>query len=139
MSFQYENVWFVFYSDGKDFRYQTSADFGRTWNRADEAVAPAPNGSSSFDVLQVGETNYVGHAHYPLARYDVNAPYAKDPDTWIRHIARQIGNRRSPTQGQNFSPEERTLRAVFTINRLRQLGHPVGCNDRSSRRRAMIS
>ena len=79
MSFQHEGVWFVFYSDGKDFRYQTSADFGRTWKRADQSVAPAPNGSSSFDVLQVGGTVYVCHARYPRGRYDVNAPYAKDP------------------------------------------------------------
>ncbi len=52
MSFQHEGVWFVFYSDGKDFRYQTSADFGRTWKRADEAVAPAPNGSSTDGYLK---------------------------------------------------------------------------------------
>jgi len=31
MTFQHEGVWFVFYSDGKDFRYQTSDDDGRTW------------------------------------------------------------------------------------------------------------
>ena len=30
-------------------------------------------------MLQVGDTAYVSHAHYPLGQYDVNAPYAKDP------------------------------------------------------------
>ena len=33
MTFQHQGVWFVFYSDGKDFRYQTSADGGQTWRR----------------------------------------------------------------------------------------------------------
>lgn len=79
MTFCHEGTWFVFYSDGKGFQYQTSVDNGKTWQRADEPVAPAPNGSSSFDVLKVGGTVYVSHAHYPLGRYDVNAPYAKDP------------------------------------------------------------
>jgi len=79
MSFHHEGVWFVFYSDGKNFLYQTSDDIGKKWQRAEEPVAPAPNGSSSFDVLHVGDTVYVSHAHYPLGRYDLNAPYAKDP------------------------------------------------------------
>ena len=79
MSFCHEEAWFVFYSDGRDFRYQTSVDDGRTWERASEPVATAPNGSSSHDVLQVGNTVYLAHAFYPLGRYDVNAPYARDP------------------------------------------------------------
>ena len=78
-SFCHEDVWFVFYSDGRDFRYQTSDDLGRTWQRAEEPVATAPNGSTSFDVCRVDDTVYIGHALYPLGRYDVNAPYAKDP------------------------------------------------------------
>lgn len=78
-TFCHRGVWFVFYSDGKHFRYQTSADSGGTWRRAKEPVDQAPNGSSSFDVLKVGEVVYVCHAFYPLGRYDVNAPYAKDP------------------------------------------------------------
>jgi hypothetical protein len=61
MSFHHEGVWFVFYSDGKEFRYQTSDNSGRTWKRSDDPVAPAPNGSGSFDVLQVGDTVYVSH------------------------------------------------------------------------------
>lgn len=69
----------MFYSDGKHFRYQTTDDYGKTWKRSDEPIASAPNGSSSFDVLKVGDKVYVSHAHYPLGRYDVNAPYATDP------------------------------------------------------------
>ena len=79
MTFYHEGVWFVFYSDGKEFWYQTSQDDGRTWRRADKPVAPAPNGSSSHDVLKIGETVYISHAFYPLGRYDVTAPYARDP------------------------------------------------------------
>jgi hypothetical protein len=78
-TFYHEGVWFVFYSDGQDFWYQTSRDGGRTWRRADKPVAPAPNGSSSHDVLQVDDTVYISHAFYPLGRYDVTAPYARDP------------------------------------------------------------
>ena len=50
----------------------------------------APNGSTSFDVLQVNDMVYVSYAHYPLGRYDVNAPYAKDPArrTEYRHEGR---------------------------------------------------
>ncbi|MBL7044284.1 MAG: exo-alpha-sialidase [Pirellulaceae bacterium] len=80
MCFDHDGVWFVFYSDGKDFRYQTSADGGKTWQRAKQPVDQAPNGSTSFDVLKVGDRVYVSHAFYPLGRYDVNAPYAKDPN-----------------------------------------------------------
>lgn len=79
MTLQHEGVWFAFYSDGADFRYQTSDDAGRTWQRAPEPVDEAPNGSTGFDVLKVGDTVYVVHTLYPLGRYDVNAPYAKDP------------------------------------------------------------
>ena len=79
MTFYHEGVWFVFYSDGKEFWYQTSQDDGRTWRRAEKPVAPAPNGSSSHDVLKIGETVYISHAFYPLGRYDVTAPYARDP------------------------------------------------------------
>ena len=79
MCFWHNGVWFAFYSDGTDFVYQTSADRGNTWQRAPRAVAPAPNGSTGFDVLKVGETVYISHALYPLGRYDVNAPYARDP------------------------------------------------------------
>ncbi len=78
-TFLHEGVWFVFYSDGSDFMYQTSYDDGDTWERGAETIAPAPNGSTSFDVLKVGVEVFVSHAHYPLGRYDVNAPYAKDP------------------------------------------------------------
>ncbi|MCP5112873.1 MAG: hypothetical protein GY953_18765, partial [bacterium] len=79
MVFQHERIWFVFYSDGQDFRYQTSSDSGATWAPAESPVAPAPNGSTSFDVLKTADTVYIGYTHYPLGRYDVNAPYAKDP------------------------------------------------------------
>lgn len=79
MSFHHEGVWFVFYSDGKDFRYQTSADGGKSWQRPEQSVDQAPNGSTSFDVLKIGDHVSVSHAVYPLGRYDVNAPYAKDP------------------------------------------------------------
>ena len=79
MAFHHEGVWFVFYSDGAHFQYQTSDDGGRTWRRAREPVAGAPNGSTSFDVLSVGDRVYISHAVYPLGRYDVDAPYAKDP------------------------------------------------------------
>ena len=78
-TFYHAGVWFVFYSDGKDFWYQTSVDSGKTWHRAKTPVDQAPNGSSSFDVIKVGNMVYVSHAFYPLGRYDVNAPYAKDP------------------------------------------------------------
>ena len=44
MTFCHEGIWFVFYSDGKDFRYQTSADDGQTWLAADKPVDQAPNG-----------------------------------------------------------------------------------------------
>ena len=79
MTFCHEGVWFVFYSDSKDFRYQTSDDSGKTWEPAEQPVTTAPNGSSSHDILKVGSTVYLSHAFYPLGRYDVNAPYAKDP------------------------------------------------------------
>jgi len=79
MTFFHGGVWFVFYSDGKDFRYQTSMDGGKTWRRAEAAVDAAPNGSSSFDVLKVGPDVTICYTLYPLGRYDVNAPYAKDP------------------------------------------------------------
>jgi len=78
-TFVHDGVWFVFYSDGEDFVYQTSDDAGRTWQPGREPVDTAPNGSTSFDVLEAGDTVYVSHAFYPLGRYDVNAPYAKDP------------------------------------------------------------
>jgi len=78
-TFYHEGLWFVFYSDGRDFWCQTSADSGKTWQRARKPVAQAPNGSSSFDLLKVGDTLYVSHARYPLGRYDPDAPYAKDP------------------------------------------------------------
>lgn len=79
MSFHHDGVWFVFYSDGKDFRYQTSADGGKSWQRTEQPVDQAPNGSTSFDLLKIDDYVYVSHAFYPLGRYDVNAPYAKDP------------------------------------------------------------
>jgi hypothetical protein len=79
MTFHHQGVWFVFYSDGRDFRYQTSDDDGRTWRRAERPVDAAPNGSSSFDLLQRGDTVYAAYSLFPLGRYDVNAPYAKDP------------------------------------------------------------
>lgn len=79
MSFKHDGVWFVFYSDGKDFVYQTSSDGGRTWRRGAEAVCTAPNGSTSHDVLLVGDEVFMSYVHYPLGRYEVSAPYAKDP------------------------------------------------------------
>jgi len=79
MTFYHEGVWFVFYSDGRDFLYQASCDSGKTWQLAEKPVDKAPNGSSSFDVLKIGDTIYVSHAYYPLGRYDPDAPYAKNP------------------------------------------------------------
>ena len=78
-TFFHEGVWFVFYSDGADFYYQTSNDMGETWQLAREPIDQAPNGSSSFDLIKKGNKVYICHAFYPLGRYDVNAPYAKDP------------------------------------------------------------
>lgn len=78
-TFYHEGIWFAFYSDGADFRYQTSDDWGETWVPAKESVAPAPNGSTSFDLLKIGDTLCVSYVLYPLGRYDVNASYAKDP------------------------------------------------------------
>jgi hypothetical protein len=79
MAFRHEGVWFVFYSDGRDFVWQSSEDAGRSWRRGGERAAAAPNGSSSCDVLRVGDLVYITYVHYPLGRYDVNAPYARDP------------------------------------------------------------
>ena len=79
MCIYHRGVWFVFYSDGENFLYQTSADGGKTWQRANQPVDQAPNGSTSFDVLKIDDYVYISHAFYPLGRYDVNAPYAKDP------------------------------------------------------------
>ena len=78
-TFHHKGIWFVFYSDGKNFWYQTSDDSGTTWQRTKEPVDQAPNGSSSFDVFKIGDAIYISHAFYPLGRYDANAPYAKDP------------------------------------------------------------
>ena len=78
-TFYHEGVWFVFYSDGAYFCYQTSDDMGETWQLAKEPIDQAPNGSSSFDVIKTGNKVYICHAFYPLGRYDVNAPYARDP------------------------------------------------------------
>ena len=74
MSFCHEGTWFVFYSDGRDFRYQTSIDGGTSWDAAEQPVATAPNGSSSHDVLQVGNTVYLAHAFYPPGPTVVNVP-----------------------------------------------------------------
>jgi len=79
MSFQHKGAWFVFYSDGRDFRYQTSVNGGKTWSRDAMPVDAAPNGSTSFDVLKVGDEVFISHVLYPLGRYDPTAPYAKDP------------------------------------------------------------
>jgi hypothetical protein len=79
MTFCHAGVWFVFYSDGRDFCYQTSDDMGHTWRLADRPVDRAPNGSTSFDILKVGALVYISHAVYPLGRYDARAPYARDP------------------------------------------------------------
>lgn len=79
MSLHHDGVWFVFYSDGKDFQYQTSVDSGQSWQRAAEPLSTAPNGSTSHDVLQEGDMVYMSHAYYPLGRYDPKAPYATDP------------------------------------------------------------
>ncbi len=78
MTFYHEGIWFVFYSDGKYFRYQTSDDSGKNWIPAQTPVDQAPNGSTSFDVLKAGNMVYISHAFFPLGRYDVSAPYAKD-------------------------------------------------------------
>jgi hypothetical protein len=90
MTFCHEGIWFVFYSDGKDFRYQTSDDSGKTWIPAQTPVDQAPNGSTSFDVLKTGNMVYISHAFYPLGRYDTSAPYAKDPSkrSLYRHEGR---------------------------------------------------
>lgn len=79
MTFFHEGVWFVFYSDGTDFCYQTSDDMGETWQLAKKSIDQAPNGSSSFDVIKTGNKVYICHAFYPMGRYDAYAPYAKDP------------------------------------------------------------
>ncbi|KPK38836.1 MAG: hypothetical protein AMJ65_12315 [Phycisphaerae bacterium SG8_4] len=79
MTFYHEGLWFVFYSDGKDFRYETSEDYGKTWHPAATPIDRAPNGSTSFDVLKVDDMVYISHTIYPLGRYDVKAPYARDP------------------------------------------------------------
>jgi hypothetical protein len=79
MVFHRDGIWFVFYSDGRDFRYQTSADGGVTWQLAEQAVDQAPNGSSSFDLVTSGEHVYLAHSYYPQGRYDTKAAYAKDP------------------------------------------------------------
>lgn len=78
-TFYHKGIWFAFYSDGEDFWYQTSNDQGKSWKRDESPVDKAPNGSTSFDVFKAGDIIYVSHALYPLGRYDVNAPYAKDP------------------------------------------------------------
>ena len=108
MTFHHDGIWFVFYSDGAHFQYQTSDDSGRTWRRAKEPVAPAPNGSTSFDVLQVGDRVYISHALYPLGRYDVNAPYAKDP-------ARR-GEYRSEGRVKSGRIEGREIRWLADVN-----------------------
>jgi len=46
MTFFHEGVWFVFYSDGKHFLYQTSADGGKTWQPADYPIDQALKGST---------------------------------------------------------------------------------------------
>lgn len=79
MSFRHQGIWFVFYSDGKDYRYQTSADSGETWRRADQAIDIGPNGSTSFDVVRIGDKVYAAHVLYPQGRYDPSAAYASDP------------------------------------------------------------
>ena len=82
-TFYHEGVWFVFYSDGTDFWYQTSVDSGRTWQRAEESVDKAPDGSSGFDVLRQDDMIYISHPLYPLGRYDVNAPYARGEGEYL--------------------------------------------------------
>lgn len=79
MTFCHEGIWFVFYSDGKNFCYQTSNDHGRTWNPSEKPVDQAPNGSTSFDILKANDSVYISHVVYPLGRYDPRAPYARDP------------------------------------------------------------
>jgi hypothetical protein len=79
MCFKHGGTWFVFYSDGKDFVFQTSVDEGRSWERGPLPVATAPNGSTSHDILRVGDEVIMSYVHYPLGRYDVTAPYARDP------------------------------------------------------------
>ena len=79
MVFRHEGTWTVFYSDGRDLVCQTSTDGGVTWRRAEEPVAPAPNGSTSHDVLKTGDAVYMSYVHYPLGRYDIKAPYRTDP------------------------------------------------------------
>ncbi|MFC1604413.1 hypothetical protein ACFL5F_05230 [Planctomycetota bacterium] len=41
-TFFHDGVWFVFYSDGRDFWYQTSVDWGRTWRRAENLWTRRP-------------------------------------------------------------------------------------------------
>ena len=78
-TFYHEDIWFVCYSDGMNFWYQTSDDSGKTWQRVKAPIDQAPNGSSSFDVLKIDDIIYISHTIYPSGRYDMNAPYAKDP------------------------------------------------------------
>jgi hypothetical protein len=78
MTFEHDGIWFVFYSDGKDFIYQISANAGKSWQLADKPIDRAPNGSSSFDLIKIRDRVFISHAFYPLGRYDVNAPYATD-------------------------------------------------------------
>ncbi|UCE48262.1 MAG: exo-alpha-sialidase, partial [Phycisphaerales bacterium] len=86
MTFYQKGVWFVFYSDGKNFRYQTSDDSGQTWHLAERPVDQAPNGSTSFDILKVSDSVYISHVVYPMGRYDVKAPYARDPKRRAEYI-----------------------------------------------------
>ncbi|MBK5295088.1 MAG: hypothetical protein JJE04_25850 [Acidobacteriia bacterium] len=79
MSFCHKGVWFVFYSDGKSYWYQSSADSGENWRRADRPIDTGPNGSTSFDVALADDRVYATHVHYPQGRYDPSAAYARDP------------------------------------------------------------
>ena len=108
MSFRHEGVWFVFYSDGQDFRYQTSADGGQSWRRGGAPVASAPNGSTSFDVLKVVDEVFVSHVHYPLGRYDPRAPYARDP--------KRRGEYRSEGRVKRGRIEGRTIRWLEDVD-----------------------
>jgi hypothetical protein len=42
MSFRHCRVWLVFYGDAESSQYQTSADDGKSWHRAEQPVAQTP-------------------------------------------------------------------------------------------------
>jgi hypothetical protein len=80
MVFALNDTWFVFYSDGKNFRYQTSDRMDGNWIRCKSPIDSAPNGSSGFDLINTRNVVYLAYPVYPMGRYDPNAPYARDSE-----------------------------------------------------------